>query len=236
MRYSGTELLARLCWKAKTKKNLAPWPRISPTRSVRRSAASHDSSGSQRRSRRDGAPSAARRSPRSGSSGAAWPRKPAPTASPYICAKIAGIFKSATSSGCVSKITTKINLEMAVTPAMVAFAEKIRPDDACFVPEKREELTTEGGLDVVAHKIKVKDAVKNTARSRHSRQLVHRSGAGANRDSAKKIGAHAIEIHTGAYCNASPRRAKSELRAIADAASLARRLGSGSARRPRPRL
>ena len=55
---------------------------------------------------------------------------------------------------------TKINLEMAVTPAMVAYAEKIRPHDACFVPEKREELTTEGGLDVVAHKIKVKDAVK----------------------------------------------------------------------------
>ena len=49
---------------------------------------------------------------------------------------------------------------MAVTPAMVAYAEKARPDDACFVPEKREELTTEGGLDVVAHKAKVAEAVK----------------------------------------------------------------------------
>jgi pyridoxine 5-phosphate synthase len=50
---------------------------------------------------------------------------------------------------------TKVNLEMAVTPAMIGFAESLRPHDACFVPEKREELTTEGGLDVVAHQAKV---------------------------------------------------------------------------------
>ena len=91
------------CWKARTKKRSAPWPRISPIGFVRRSADSHDSFGSQRRSRRDGAPGAPRGSPRSGRGGAAWPRRPAPTASPYICAKIAGIFRSATSSGCVSK-------------------------------------------------------------------------------------------------------------------------------------
>ena len=59
-----------------------------------------------------------------------------------------------------SKIKTKINLEMAVTPAMVAFAERLRPADACFVPEKREELTTEGGLDAVAHEAKVTEAVR----------------------------------------------------------------------------
>src|SRR5688572_21707888 len=57
------------------------------------------------------------------------------------------------------RIATKLNLEMAVTPAMVALAEKLGPDDACFVPEKREELTTEGGLDVVAQRVKIKDAV-----------------------------------------------------------------------------
>src|SRR6185436_9896639 len=54
---------------------------------------------------------------------------------------------------------TKVNLEMAVTATMVKFAAKLRPDDACFVPEKRQELTTEGGLDVIAHKQRVKDAV-----------------------------------------------------------------------------
>src|ERR671925_586113 len=58
------------------------------------------------------------------------------------------------------RLKKKLNLEMAVTPAMVAFAEKLRPDDACFVPEKREELTTEGGLDVVTYREKIQDAVK----------------------------------------------------------------------------
>src|ERR1044072_3721556 len=55
---------------------------------------------------------------------------------------------------------TKVNLEMAVTPAMVAFAEKIRHEDAGFCPEKREELTPEGALDLLAHKEKVAAAVK----------------------------------------------------------------------------
>src|SRR5215471_19257952 len=58
------------------------------------------------------------------------------------------------------RIKTKLNLEMAVTPAMVDFAEHLRPSDACFVPEKREELTTEGGLDVVTRKSKIKEAVQ----------------------------------------------------------------------------
>src|SRR6185295_10026077 len=77
-------------------------------------------------------------------------------------------------------IKTKINLEMAVTPAMVAFAERLRPADACFVPEKREELTTEGGLDIVAHEAKVTDGT-NTTELRRSSQFVHRSGEGTDR-------------------------------------------------------
>ena len=102
------------------------------------------------------------------------------------------------------QVATKINLEMAVTPAMVAYAEKIRPHDACFVPEKREELTTEGGLDVVAHKIKVKDAVKRLQdRGIHVSLFI--DPAQAQIETAKEVGADAIEIHTGAYCK-SPRR------------------------------
>src|SRR3989339_2160706 len=58
------------------------------------------------------------------------------------------------------RVKTKVNLEMAVTPEMVRLAEKFSPDDACFVPERREELTTEGGLDVIANKAKVNEAVK----------------------------------------------------------------------------
>src|SRR5260221_3594260 len=50
---------------------------------------------------------------------------------------------------------TRMNLEMAVTDAMIAFAEKIKPEHCCFVPEKREELTTEGGLDVLSQEAKI---------------------------------------------------------------------------------
>jgi pyridoxine 5-phosphate synthase len=119
---------------------------------------------------------------------------------------------------------TKINLEMAVTPAMVAYAEKIRPHDACFVPEKREELTTEGGLDVVAHKIKMKDAVKKLQdRGIHVSLFI--DPMQTQIETAKEVGADAIEIHTGAYCNVATAARQRELAAIADAAALARRLG-----------
>ena len=73
------------------------------------------------------------------------------------------------------RLSTKLNLEMAVTPAMVALAEKLRPDDACFVPEKREELTTEGGLDVAANKQKILRGRQTPSGSRHPRKPVHRS-------------------------------------------------------------
>ena len=119
---------------------------------------------------------------------------------------------------------TKINLEMAVTPAMVAYAEKIRPHDACFVPEKREELTTEGGLDVVAHKIKVRDAVKKLQdRGIHVSLFI--DPMQTQIETAKEVGADAIEIHTGAYCNVAMAARQRELAAVADAAALARRLG-----------
>ena len=123
-----------------------------------------------------------------------------------------------------AKVKTKINLEMAVTPEMVALAERLRPDDACFVPEKREELTTEGGLDAVTHADKVRDAV-----ARLQSHGVHVSlfidPAMAQIECAKKIAAHAIEIHTGTYCNANASTRGNELAAIASAASLAASLG-----------
>jgi len=122
------------------------------------------------------------------------------------------------------RATTKINLEMAVTPAMVAYAEKLRPDDACFVPEKREELTTEGGLDVIAHNTKVKEAV-----ARLQDRGVHVSlfidPASPQIEAAREAGAYAVEIHTGAYCNAGGAGRDKERQAIAAAASLAQSLG-----------
>ncbi|HWP23463.1 MAG TPA: pyridoxine 5'-phosphate synthase [Candidatus Binatia bacterium] len=122
------------------------------------------------------------------------------------------------------RVATKLNLEMAVTPEMVSFAEEVRPDDACFVPERREELTTEGGLDVVAHKHKVKDAVARL-QDRGVRVSLFIDPEGAQIEAAREAGAHAIEIHTGAYCNASGAERDKERRAIAKAAALARSLG-----------
>jgi pyridoxine 5-phosphate synthase len=122
------------------------------------------------------------------------------------------------------RVRTKVNLEMAVTPAMVAFAESVRPEDACFVPEKREELTTEGGLDIVAHKSKVKDAVDRLqARGIHVSLFIDPEEGQIR--TAGEIGAHAIEIHTGAYCNATGVARDKELAAIVTAATTARSLG-----------
>ena len=119
---------------------------------------------------------------------------------------------------------SKVNLEMAVTPAMVAFAESVKPNDACFVPEKREELTTEGGLDVVSHKAKIKEAVERLqGRGIHVSLFIDPKPAQI--EAAKETGAHAIEIHTGSYCNGSGRVRDEELGAIVSAATLARKLG-----------
>lgn len=122
------------------------------------------------------------------------------------------------------RIGTKLNLEMAVTPAMVAFAEKLRPNDACFVPEKREELTTEGGLDVIAQRVKVTEAVARLqACGIHVSLFIDPDRAQI--EAAREAGAHAIEIHTGAYCNAGGGAREKECQTIATAASLARSLG-----------
>src|SRR5215468_532355 len=122
------------------------------------------------------------------------------------------------------RLTTKLNLEMAVTPAMIALAEKLRPNDACFVPEKREELTTEGGLDVSANKQKILEAVK-----RLQDLGIHVSlfiDPRKNQiETSKAVGADAVEIHTGTYCNAVGAEQEKELDVVAAAASLAQSLG-----------
>jgi pyridoxine 5-phosphate synthase len=122
------------------------------------------------------------------------------------------------------RLKTKLNLEMAVTPAMVALAEKLRPDDACFVPEKREELTTEGGLDVPANKQKILEAVKRLQdRGIHVSLFIDPQKN--QLETAKAVGAYAVEIHTGAYCNAAGAEREKERDAVAAAASLAHTLG-----------
>jgi pyridoxine 5-phosphate synthase len=122
------------------------------------------------------------------------------------------------------RVRTKLNLEMAVTKTMVALAEQFGPNDACFVPEKREELTTEGGLDVVAHKSKIHDAVKRL-QDRGINVSLFIDPVKAQIETSKELGAHAVEIHTGKYCNAADAEREKELEALTAAAALADRLG-----------
>lgn len=98
-------------------------------------------------------------------------------------------------------LQTRMNLEMAVTEEMLAFALRIRPQDVCLVPEKREELTTEGGLDVITHFDKVKNCVDqlNAAGIRVSLFI---DPDVMQLDAAARMGAPVVELHTGAYAEA----------------------------------
>jgi pyridoxine 5-phosphate synthase len=99
-------------------------------------------------------------------------------------------------------IKTRLNFEMAVTQEMVEFALKIRPAYCCFVPEKREELTTEGGLDVVKHFDKIKEYT--ALLQNHDIQVSLFIDPDTTQiQAAAETGAKLIELHTGAYAHAS---------------------------------
>ena len=116
------------------------------------------------------------------------------------------------------RLRVKLNLEMAVTDAMVAFALRVRPADACFVPERREEVTTEGGLDVVTHAARVRAAAARLADAGIHVSLFVAPDADQLRAS-RVPGVHAVELHTGDYANAADeagrRRELDRLRAAA---------------------
>ena len=99
-------------------------------------------------------------------------------------------------------LQTRMNLEMAVTEAMLDFAEEIQPEHACLVPEKREELTTEGGLDVVSHFDAVTQAVSRL-QSMGSEVSLFIDPSLEQIDAAKATGAPVIELHTGCYADAT---------------------------------
>ncbi len=120
-------------------------------------------------------------------------------------------------------VTTKLNLEMAVTPEMVKFAERFKPDDVCLVPERREELTTEGGLNVIAQKGKAHEVVKRL-QGAGIRVSLFIDPQHQQIEISREIGAHGIEIHTGRYCMASGSR-MGELEEVKTAVSLGHRLG-----------
>lgn len=120
-------------------------------------------------------------------------------------------------------LQTRMNLEVALTPEMLAFAQEIRPEHVCLVPERREELTTEGGLDVLGQVQRIRDAIAALPASEVSlfidpdlQQI----------QAAKDSGAPVIELHTGRYAEAETQEAQAhELQRLARAVEFATGLG-----------
>jgi pyridoxine 5-phosphate synthase len=122
------------------------------------------------------------------------------------------------------QVKTRVNLELAVTDEMLAIAELNRPADVCLVPEKREELTTEGGLDVLTHFDAVKYACKRLG-SAGIRVSLFIDPDVAQLDAAVGCGAPVVELHTGSYADANKADVESEYQRIVAAAEHGESIG-----------
>jgi pyridoxine 5-phosphate synthase len=123
------------------------------------------------------------------------------------------------------RLRITLNLEMAVVEEMVTFALRVRPDHACFVPERREELTTEGGLDVLAHRARVAAAAARLAAAGIQVSLFVAPDP-AQLTASRLPGVHAVELHTGDWASATDDAARArELARLGRAAAEAARLG-----------
>jgi len=98
-------------------------------------------------------------------------------------------------------LQTRMNLEMAVTDEMIGIALRVKPQDVCLVPERREELTTEGGLDVIGHFEKVQDACRRLGEA-GIRVSLFIDPDEAQLDASKAAGAPVVELHTGCFADA----------------------------------
>lgn len=122
-------------------------------------------------------------------------------------------------------IHSRLNLEMAVTDEMIAIARKVKPAACCLVPEKREELTTEGGLDVASQAERMKAACTELTDANIEVSLFI-DPEEKQIDAAVLAGASVIELHTGAYADAiTPQQQKQELQRIQHAARYAHQAG-----------
>lgn len=122
-------------------------------------------------------------------------------------------------------LQTRMNLEMAVTDEMIAIACEVRPHFCCLVPEKRQEVTTEGGLDVAGQQEKVAQACRKLAAAGIQVSLFIDADR-AQIDAAHAVGAPFIELHTGGYAEAADeQQQQEELARIAQAARYASQIG-----------
>lgn len=121
-------------------------------------------------------------------------------------------------------LQTRMNLEMAVTDAMLDFAEQIRPANICLVPERREELTTEGGLDVAGNGARVQEAVERMA-AIGSEVSLFIDPDPRQIEAAKRAGAPVIELHTGHYADTQGAQQAEALARLREGCIYARKLG-----------
>jgi pyridoxine 5-phosphate synthase len=123
-------------------------------------------------------------------------------------------------------VTIKLNLELAASSEIVEIACRTRPDQATLVPEKREEITTEGGLDVAAHRAAVAEAVQRL-RAAGIYVSLFLDPDPRQIELAKELEADAVELHTGQYALAKGAAQGEQLGSLIEAGKLIRRLGLG---------
>ena len=124
----------------------------------------------------------------------------------------------------MAEIKVPLNLEMAATTEMTAIAVRHRPHAACIVPEKREERTTEGGLDVVGGGTKLAETVVELKQA-GIRVSLFIAPEIAQLEAAQKLGVPVVELHTGTYCDLSGEARITELEKVRTAAELADQMG-----------
>lgn len=124
----------------------------------------------------------------------------------------------------LKKIYVPLNLEMCLAPEIVEIALALRPEKVCMVPEKRQELTTEGGLDLLAKRDSLGRVVASLVKKKIQVSLFIDPIARQVMEAAR-VGAHAIEIHTGSYANARGAKRDKELQRIRVAAQLGAKVG-----------
>jgi len=123
-----------------------------------------------------------------------------------------------------SAVKSLMNLEMAATDEMLAIARRVRPDVVTLVPERREERTTEGGLDVAGNREAIAKIEQMCATSGIKLSLFIEADA-KQIQAARELGAQQVELHTGEYCDADPGAQQAELARLRDGAALAADLG-----------
>ena len=122
-------------------------------------------------------------------------------------------------------VQTRLNLELAIDPSIVAIAVAMKPHQVTFVPEKRAELTTEGGLDVLGQLVRVGEAVA-ACRDAGMEVSLFIDPSVAQVEASAKLGVAAVELHTGRYADATtPEEIDREFRALVEAGAVVKRLG-----------